>query len=66
METEYLFIYNIEQCSFYMTHQVYSVDCGVHPETKMVWHKFRKEDTKEVYVLWLEQCKKFKERNKKR
>lgn len=56
-EIKYLYIYNIEQCSFYMQHNVYSVDCGVHPRTKMIWHKFVKEDTKDVYLLWLEQCK---------
>ena len=56
-EIKYLYIYNIEQCSFYMRHNVNSVDCGIHPETLMVWHKFKKEDTKEVYQLWLKVCK---------
>lgn len=56
-----LYIYNLYQCSFYMTNGVYAIDCGKHPKTNKVWHKFRKEDTKEVYLLWLEKCKEFNE-----
>lgn len=59
---EYLYFYNIEQSSFYMQHGVHAVDCGIHPDTKMVWHKFLKSDTKEVYLLWLEKCKAYKEK----
>lgn len=50
----YLYIYNIEQCAYYMKNGVYSIDCGINPKTHMVWHKFRKEDTLDVYQRWLQ------------
>ena len=56
-EIKYLYIYNIEQCSFYMQHECRPVDIGVNEKTKMVWCKFIKQDTLEVYLLWLKRCK---------
>lgn len=59
-----LYIYNIEQCNFYMTNGVRPVECGINPRTKRTWLKFIKEETKEVYLLWLEKCEKYKNSKK--
>lgn len=56
---EVLYIYNLDQCDFYMKNGVSGIGCGIHPKTKRTWIKFRKEDTKKVYVLWLEKCDNF-------
>lgn len=55
-----LYIYNIDQCNFYIENGVKPIKCGVNDRTKKVWLKFVKEDTKEVYLLWLKRCKDYK------
>lgn len=58
-----LYIYNIDQCDFYMANGVRPVGCGINKRTKRTWLKFIKEETKDVYLLWLEKCEEYK-RNK--
>lgn len=58
-----LYIYNIDQCNFYMANGVRPVGCGINKRTKRIWLKFIKEETKDVYLLWLEKCEEYK-RNK--
>lgn len=49
-----LYIYNLRQANFYMMHGVPCREVGVNPNTGRAWCKFLKEDTLEVYQLWLE------------
>lgn len=51
---EVLYIYNLEQCNFYMEHGVKAIGCGVNKNTKRVWIKFLKKDTVKAYEMWLE------------
>ena len=60
-EIKYLYIYNLEQSAYYMRNGVSSVDCGVNPKTKMIWHKFKKLDTKYVYEKWLKKSELIKQ-----
>lgn len=55
-----LYIYNIDQCNFYMANGVKPIEGGVNHRTKRMWLKFIKEETKEVYLLWLEKCEEYK------
>ena len=52
------YIYNVEQANFYMEHGVKCLGTGVHYKTKMVFYKFKWEDTVEVQKLWSERGRK--------
>lgn len=57
-----LYIYNIEQCSFYLRYGINPIDVGIHNVTKRVWHKYVKNDKlQKVYELWLNRCTEYKE-----
>mgnify|MGYP006998071939 CR=1 FL=1 len=50
---EVIYIYNLEQCNFYMEQGVKAIGCGINKHTKKAWIKFLKKDTIVAYEMWL-------------
>ena len=53
----FVYIYNPEQASYYMSQGITAKATGVHPTTKRVWYKFSFEQTSIVYEKWCTRCK---------
>lgn len=51
-QERYVYIYNPEQASFYMSKGIMAKATGIHPVTKRVWYKFGFTETTEVYGQW--------------
>ena len=56
-EERYVFIYNPEQASFYMSQGIIAKATGIHPTTKRIWYKFSFQESSDVYDKW---CKKIR------
>jgi len=52
-ERKVMYLYNIEQVSFYISQGCKPINTGIHPQTKMVWNKFYKDETEQAYNLWM-------------
>lgn len=52
-ERKVMYIYNIDQCNFYIQQGCKSIGTGVNPNTNKVWQKFFKDETTEAYNLWM-------------
>lgn len=52
-ERKVMYLYNIQQASFYMENGCKPVDTGINPNTKKIWYKFYKDETTEAYNLWM-------------
>ena len=48
----FVYIYNPDQSSYYLSQGIPLIDTGIHPKTKHVWFKFSWEATVEVYGKW--------------
>ena len=54
------YIYNARQAMFYINHGAKVLDVNIHAKPHRTFWVFDYEETKEVYLLWLEECRKYK------
>jgi len=51
-KSNFVYIYNPQQASFYISNGVSPLDTGVNIKTGKVWYKFGYYETLEVYSRW--------------
>lgn len=50
---DYIYIYNFEQAYFYIENKVRPTTVGKHDKTGNIYFKFKRDDTRKVYDIWV-------------